>query len=177
MEILKREEEEENKPRKVKIDTPARKSKANFDRQNQPVLKRLQTQKIAKFAAGASPIRQKQINSPFKAKNFKQILSRWEELSTSNMTPVVDKPPGLQNFADSQSDSVLENCYKMFGQLPTSLLDAVFDERKFFGRPANEKTPKNFFEEGRNWRKKVEISRTTDLVKFIGTLVKALEKR
>ena len=62
------------------------------------------------------------------------------------MTPVVDKPPGLQNFADSQSDSVLENCYKMFGQLPTSLLDTVFDERKFFGRPANEKTPKKYFE-------------------------------
>ena len=53
------------------------------------------------------------------------------------MTPAVDKPPGLQNFADSQSDPVLENCYKMFGQRLQAFWTIV-------GRPANEKTPKNF---------------------------------
>ena len=93
----------------------------------------------------------------------------------SKITPAVDKPPKLQNFADSQSDPVLENCNKMFGQPPTSLLDAVFEKRTILGCPANEMTPKIFFEKLRNWREiKMEISRTAELVQFIITLVKAL---
>ena len=84
-----------------------------------PSLKRLQPPKFARNAPGTSPICQKPRNSLFKTQNFKQHLSKWEDISTISLTPSVYKKPRSPNFVDSQPGEVLQKSgkkLKMLGQ-------------------------------------------------------------
>ena len=76
-------------PTKVKIASPRRTQKPTLESTRSPSLKRLKPRMIAKIAPGTSPSLQKARNSPSKPKTFKQILSRWENLSTIKLTPAV----------------------------------------------------------------------------------------
>ena len=79
---------------------------------NSPVsknLKRLQPRAVAKIAPGLNSSHQKPNYSPRKSVNFQQLVSKWEHLSTNNLTPAVVKKPKLRDFVDSQSGEMLEN--------------------------------------------------------------------
>jgi hypothetical protein len=76
-------------PTKVKIASPRRTQKPTLESTRSPSLKRLKPRMIAKIAPGTSQPLQKARNSPNKTKTFKQILSRWENLSTIKLTPAV----------------------------------------------------------------------------------------
>ena len=92
-------------PKKVKTEHAKRRPKPTVE---SPSLKRLQTPKFDKIAPGTSPTRQKLRNSQFKTQNFKQLLLKWEDISTITLTPAVQKKPRSDNFEDSQPDYVLQ---------------------------------------------------------------------
>ena len=77
-------------PKKVKTEHANRRPKPTVE---SPSLKRLQTPKFDKIAPGTSPTRQKLRNSQFKTQNFKQLLLKWEDISTITLTPAVYKKP------------------------------------------------------------------------------------
>jgi hypothetical protein len=77
-----------------------------------PSLKRLKLPKFAKIVSRSSPTRQKHKSTPSKPQSFKQILNKWEDMSTTVLTPAIKMKPRSTYFVDSQPDRVLENTDK-----------------------------------------------------------------
>ena len=75
-------------------------------------LKRLQPRGVARIALGPNSSHQKPDYSPKKSVNFQQLISKWERISTSNLTPAVQKKPKFRDFVDSQPSDVLEKSTK-----------------------------------------------------------------
>ena len=124
-------------PKKVKTEHSNRRQKPTVE---SPSLKRLQTPKFDKIAPGTSPTRQKLRNSQFKTQNFKQLLIKWEDISTISLTPAVHRKPRSNNFVDSQPDDVLQKkMVKKLKMLGQPSLDAKIDSRGESGSTANEK--------------------------------------
>ena len=74
-------------PAKVKTTSPRRRTNSSKESPSSPSLKRLKPLKLANIAPRTNPNRQKPGNPPCKVKNFEQLLSRWEEISTMTFDP------------------------------------------------------------------------------------------
>ena len=57
-------------------------------------------------------------------RNFISLLSRWENISNTALTPAVQTMPRSRPKADSQSQWVLQNTFEKLGQAFGMLLDA-----------------------------------------------------
>ena len=91
---------------KVKTGSSLRRKNISKNVQCSPTLKRLISKRQTSTAARTdfSPRRQEQ-----SWKNFKKLLSTWEDYTTGTLTSAVIKRTKLENFVDGQSRLALEN--------------------------------------------------------------------
>ena len=91
---------------KVKTGSSLRRKNISKNVQCSPTLKRLISKRQTSTAARTdfSPRRQEQSR-----KNFKKLLSTWEDYTTGTLTSAVIKRTKLENFVDGQSRLALEN--------------------------------------------------------------------
>ena len=91
---------------KVKTASILRRKNISKNVQCSPTLKRLISKRQTSTAARTdfSPRRQEQSR-----KNFKKLLSTWEDYTTGTLTSAVIKRTKLENFVDGQSRLALEN--------------------------------------------------------------------
>ena len=95
-----------------------------------PTLKRLQSRKLTTNAARTNLSSRNPENSPV---NFKKLLLTWEDLSTRNLTPAVEKRTKLGNFVDGQSRLSLEKCTENLENVDCTLIGGGFGKLPGFG--------------------------------------------
>jgi hypothetical protein len=67
---------------------------------------------VARIAPDLIVLTKKPAYSPEKSMNFQQLISTWDRLSTSNLTPAIQKKLKFSDFVDSQPSDVLEKSTK-----------------------------------------------------------------
>jgi hypothetical protein len=95
-----------------------------------PTLKRLQSRKLTTNAARTNLSSRNSENSPI---NLKKLLLTWEDLSTRNLTPAVEKRTKLGNFVDGQSRLSLEKCTENLENVDCTLIGGGFGKLPGFG--------------------------------------------
>jgi hypothetical protein len=98
----------------VKIASTVRQSTSQISSPISKSLKTLNQGKLTKVAARTTLHHQKLFPSPRKPASIKPLISKWEELSTRNLTPAVAYKPKLREIVDSQSWEVLQNQAEKF---------------------------------------------------------------
>ena len=71
-------------------------------------LKRLKPRNLSEIASSMNNCHQKLNCSPRKSLNFKNLVSKWEQLSSTVLTPAVVERPRLSDFVDSQSYRMIQ---------------------------------------------------------------------
>ena len=92
----------------VKIASTKKRQQKTTNSPNIKDLKRLKPRNLSEIACSMNTCRQKLNCSPRKSLNFKNLVSKWEQLSKKVLTPAVIERPSLSDFVDSQSYSMIQ---------------------------------------------------------------------
>ena len=135
-------QEESPRPGKLKKTYPQKKVKTTSNSKPTPAspkVKRLQGQTPGKMTSQAAQARSSPRKPLFIKQNVKKLISQWEDLCPTVLTPAVETKPRFEHFVDSQSRKVLETRKFSVKIAPSVqiLLDAKPEEGQDLDKPAN----------------------------------------
>ena len=126
-------------PRKVKTASPCPRMSGRKESPRNRSLKRLNQQTLLNMKPRMILDSQTADNSK---RNFTSLLSRWENICNSSnivLTSAFQDNPRSKQKTDGQSQDVLQNTSKKFGQAPNLLLDAKVGKLEVLQSRTNEK--------------------------------------
>ena len=123
-------------PTKVKTASTFRRQAKIQESPRTMTLKRLSTLKKTPLKPRSSLLTRKPENSQRK---FTSLLSKWEEISSSALTPAVKTMPRSRPETEGQSQKVLQNTFEKMEKTSGVLLDAKFDLDEVLQTLTNEK--------------------------------------